>query len=580
MINLLRSGIIMVLLLSGCGWNGTPTRNNDFTALTSISVSADYGVIARDTSTRLTVTGNFSGLFTRDITDQVAWSSDAPAVAAFTMAAFPSRVKGVGAGNATLTATVGGLSASFPITVSSAAISSIDVSPAAPSVVTGLTQEFKAAGNFSDGTAQDITFDAAWSSTAPGVATVSKDPTGKLIARAVAAGTATISATFDGVVGNAVMTVTQPVLQSIAFSQTNPSILTLSTARITATGTYTDGSTADITSRAAWSSSNTAVATTAGNGTFTTLTQGTTVISAVLDGISQSTTLKTTGGNLTVITVSPAAATLVKNSAADTTVQISAKGTFSNNTSRDITGAVTWAVANTSLATVTPAGGNLAWLNPALAGTTTVTAKSGTLSASTPMAVTVTTPALLSIALSTIALDLTAETGGQLGVIASFSDGTTQDVTTLSGWTSADPAIATVGSSGLAAGRVTGGSVTVVASTTVSATYGGMTVPIPATITVRPRTLQSLTISPLNSTIQAGNQVSFTATANYFDGTMVDVTRDALWAVGSANVAVLADGVNQPGQVMAVDSGLTTVTASFGVKTPKSQTTNVTVVGP
>ena len=89
MINLLSSGFLVMLMLSGCGWNGAPTRNNDFTPLTSITISADYPTIALHTSAKLKVTGNFSGLFTRDVTDQVARSSNTPTIAAFSSTVIP-----------------------------------------------------------------------------------------------------------------------------------------------------------------------------------------------------------------------------------------------------------------------------------------------------------------------------------------------------------------------------------------------------------------------------------------------------------------------------------------------------------
>ena len=89
--NLLWSGFFIVLVLSGCS-NGTPTRLNTFTPLTSIEITAVSSTIAAQTSTRLTATGNYSGLFTRDITAQVVWSSDTPNVAGtFTTAATPNR---------------------------------------------------------------------------------------------------------------------------------------------------------------------------------------------------------------------------------------------------------------------------------------------------------------------------------------------------------------------------------------------------------------------------------------------------------------------------------------------------------
>jgi hypothetical protein len=574
MINQLCSIVFVLMLLSGCGWSGTPTRNNDFIPLTSIEITASYPTIANKTSTTLTATGNFSGQFTRDITDQVTWSSGTPMVARFDHAAIPNRVTGANPGTASLKGTVGNISATWPITVTAATISTLAITPGDPTVAKGLNQQFTATANFSDLTSQNITFDAIWDSSAPNVATVSDADVNKGLAQTIAVGTSTIGASFDGVQGSTLLTVFEPVLRSIAISPTNPPILTLSTGNFKATGTYSDGSTADITALVVWSSSNSDIATISGDGTATTLTQGTTSINAALGGISAATTLKTTGGTLTGITVSPVTFALVKNIRG----RISATGTFSNGTTRDITGAVTWTTLNSSLATVTNAGGSLAWLNPLTVtlSPTTITATSGSLSATASL--TVTDPLLTSIALSTTTLDLTAGTSTPVSVIASFGDGATQDVTSLSEWTSNDTAKATVAAGGLGTERVT--SVTA-GTTTISASYGGKTVTTPATVTVRSRNIQTLTISPLNYTLNVGNQFSFTATADYGGGTTVDVTKDTKWAwvIETPNVAILTDSVNQPGQVVGVSSGSATLTASFGDKAA-TQNATITVTGP
>jgi len=584
MANLLRSGFLLLLLLSGCGWDGTPTRKNDFVPLTSIEISAVSSTIAAQTSIRLTATGNRSGLVTENVTDQAVWSSDSPTVAGFVTATDRSRVTGLKPGTAILTATVGSVTSAFTLTVSAATATLMTITPHDPTTAKGLTTQFTATGTFSDSTTQDVTFDAAWASSAPDVATVSDAVGSKGFFRAIAAGTSTITATFpfNGSSGTSQVTVTEPVLQSISVSPGSPSILTLSAKSFTATGTYSDGTTLDITALVTWNSSNTAIATIAGDGTLTALTQGTTTIGATLGGISGTTNLKTTGGNLTGITVTPATAKLVK----DTTGRISATGNFSNGSTRDITGAVTWTAANTALASVTSSGGYLALLNP-LAVTvvpTTITATSGSLSANASL--TVIAPQLQSIAIFTTSPELTAGpltagTSARFTVTATFSDGTKQDVTTLSTWTSNNTAIATVGTGELAAGKVTG---IAAGSTTISATYtnNGITVsvPVPAAVTVRSRILQTLTISPNTSGVTVGNQATIKALAVYGDGTVKDVTEDILpqsWTIDNPNVAILVDSTNQPGQIVAVDSGSATLTASFG---GKPQTATITVTGP
>jgi hypothetical protein len=615
MITLIRSGFILqlMLLVSGCGWNGTPTRTNDFVPLTSIQIVAELPTIevsktiAAQTSTKLKVNGNFSGLFTHDVTDQVVWSSDSPLVASFPYATSPNknRVKGGIAGTAIITAKVGGVSATYTLTVSSATIDTLTITPDASLLAPlpkGRTIQFAANGKFSDSTTQDMTFDAAWISSNPAVASVSDVDGSRGLAKAEAAvGTATISATFGSApttaTANTTLTVTDPVVESISVLPANPSVLSLSTTdSFTATGTYSDGSTKNITDQVNWASSNTGIATIAATGgAAKTLLQGTTSISATPlpsvpsdPGVSGATSLRVTGGNLTSFTVSPTVVTLVN----DTTVRMTATGTFVNGSAsvtRDITGAVQWTTPpNTSFANVSAAEGNLVMLK-ALATTTQPTTITATASTSTPFITTLTViaPPLKSIAIFTTSPELTstgpltAGTSARFTVTAAFNDGTAQDVTTLCSWTSNNVNIATVGTSGLAAGRVTGGTA---GSTSISATYtnNGITVsvPVPAPVTVKTRVLQSLTISPAASTVTAGQQVSYTAVASYLDGTTKDVTEDATWSIDNPNVAIQADKVNQPWQIVAVDRGLATITASFGGTGGKTQTATLTVTGP
>lgn len=571
-------GLCLVLLVSGCGWNDTPTRKNDFTPLTSITITSEYSTIAVNTTTKLTVEGDFSGYFKNDVTDQVTWEVVSGDVAFNSV----NRVKGVTAGAAVVRATVKGVVATIPITVSSAAISSVAVTPLAPSVPKGLTQQFKAVGTFLDGTTtttQDITFDAVWSSQDETVAkiTTSGGLTG-LATTADVLGTSTITAEFtDGsgkkVSDSTVMTVTAPVVNTITVSPPNPSVLSVATRQFTATGTYSDGTTADITSLVSWNSSNGTLATMNGS-VATTLAPGTLTISAAKDGAIGNTTLTVTGGSLSSISVSPATPVLVK----DTKTRITATGTFTNGRTRDITGAVTWTTTDTQ-ATVAKAGGSLAWLT-AVSGTTdpgtTITAaaagKEGTavLKVTTPPA-----PVVSSIAITPASPTLLAGTSTPLVATATFSNGATQDVTALAAWTSDDVAKVTVGTSDLAAGRVTGVAATGGSTLpTITATYGAKTDSTMVTVTTAP-TLSGVTVSC--PAVSVGNKVSCTVTATYAGLPSKDVTRDATaWTVGSENILAVADSINQPGDVIGVSGGSTTLTATFGSITAPAVTIIVT----
>jgi hypothetical protein len=224
---------------------------------------------------------------------------------------------------------------------------------------------------------------------------------------------------------------------------------------------------------------------------------------------------------------------------------------------------------------VTSGGGNLKWLNAVAAtpGTTiTATAPSAASTGKTGTAtLTVTSPTLYSIALTPGTVALTSGTSSPLTVTATFSDNTTQDVTAFSTFTSNDDTKVTVATSGITNGVVTGVSAAT-PSTTVTASYGGKTAPAPATVTVTSRILQSLTISG-SSSVPAGNQVAYTATVVYGDGTNADVTANetTVWLSSATNVIALADNVNQKGQLVAISSGTATLTATFGGKPHRLQ---------
>ncbi len=80
---------------------------------------------------------------------------------------------------------------------------SIEVSPAAPSIANGLTQQFTATGLYSDNSTQDLTTEVTWASTDAAVATVSN--TG--LATAASVGSTTVSATSGAVTDDTTLTV-------------------------------------------------------------------------------------------------------------------------------------------------------------------------------------------------------------------------------------------------------------------------------------------------------------------------------------------------------------------------------------
>jgi hypothetical protein len=158
------------------------------------------------------------------------------------------------------------------------------ISPAALNI--GDTQQFIVMGTYSDGSVIDLTGFIPYLSSNTSVATI--DATG--IATGVSAGSTTISAylgnvTSNGVTLNVTSGVVGPTLVSIAVTPGSSSVEVSMTQQFTATGTYSDSTTADISSQVTWASNNTGVATIDSTGLATGVETGVAVITAALSGI-------------------------------------------------------------------------------------------------------------------------------------------------------------------------------------------------------------------------------------------------------------------------------------------------------
>ena len=262
-------------------------------ALVGITLGLNQSSLPVGESEQLTATGNFSDGTVQNLTQSATWSSSAPGVVTISAAGLAT---GVTAGTSSLSATMTGITSSATLTVTAPVLVSIVVAPGNASVAAGNTQQFAATGTYSDGSTQNLTGTAAWSSSAPGVATIT--PGG--LATGVKTGQSSLSATMSSITGSATLTVTPPVLVSIAVTPGNASIAVGTTQQFTATGTYSDSSTQNLTSTAAWSSSDSSVATignaSGSQGLATTAGLGTTTMQATSGAINGSTTLTVTAG--------------------------------------------------------------------------------------------------------------------------------------------------------------------------------------------------------------------------------------------------------------------------------------------
>jgi uncharacterized protein YjdB len=345
--------------------SGTATLNGTNATLSSITVTPANSSFFVNQKKQMHATGMLSDGTTVDLTTQVTWTSSDMTVATIASNAVASAVA---LGTTTITATKGTVSGSTPLNVVAPTITSITVSPQGVWLVVAQTQAYTASGKFNDGSTQDVTSTCAWTSSNTAVATMATNT-----ATAVGAGATTIKCTIGTVSASSTLNVTKSALASIAVTPTTANVANGFKGQFVATGTYADGSTANLTGVVLWASSATNIATisnmSGSRGMASVVGVGTTTISATLNGISGSATLNGTAATLTSIAVTPATLSLT----ASQSRQMHATGTFSDSTTLDITTQVTWTSSNTAAATI----GNMGVVTAVATGSTTITAASG-----------------------------------------------------------------------------------------------------------------------------------------------------------------------------------------------------------
>ena len=366
--------LIGLSLFFSCGSGST---SQGPAKLSQIKIAPANQTIAKGTTLQLSATGYYADGTSHALGASVTWQTSQPAVATITT---QGDVTGMGEGVAQLSAVYQGVTGSTSVNVGPPALLNLTVGPNQSSLPVGESEQLTATGNYSDGTVQNLTQSATWSSSAPGVAAI----TAGGLATAVTAGTSSLSATMTSITSSATLTVTSAALVSIAVTPGNASIAAGNTQQFAATGTYSDGSAQNLTSTAAWSSSAPGVATITPGGLATGVKTGQSSLSATLGSITGSAALAVTAPVLVSIAVTPGNASI----AVGTKQQFTATGTYSDASTQNLTSTAAWSSSAPSVATISDASGSQGLATTAGLGTTTMQATSGAINGSTPLTVT------------------------------------------------------------------------------------------------------------------------------------------------------------------------------------------------
>ncbi len=545
--------LCVIALVGGChsssGSYSAPTPQ-----LTSIAVGPPDTSIAMGLTSQFTATGLYSDGSKQDISAQVTWSSANAGAAWISNSGLATAAS---PGSTMISAKMGKMSGSTSLNVTPATLIVIDLTPTNASVAYGLANRFVATGVYTDNSVHDISASVTWSSSVTGVATISNTSGSNGMATTAGTGSTMITATLGAVSASTMLTVTSATLVSIEVTPTNPSIANGLSEALQATGIYTDHSTHDLTSSVTWNSSVASVAsvsnTPGSNGSATTLSPGSTTITATLGGLSGSTNLTVTAATLLSLGVTPANPSIAKGLKS----QFTATGTYTDNSTQNLTSQVQWSSSDPTVASVSNAlgyDGLGVGLNP---GSVTITATLAGASASTVLSVTPAT--LVSIGVTPANPSIANGLTSQFMATGVYTDNSTQDLTASAAWTSSDATVASVSNATASHGLATGvspGSVTITAA---SGTVSGS-----ASLSVTPAALVSIALIPANPSIANGTQQQFAATGIYTDASTHDVTAAVTWSSSDTTVAAISNASGSNGLATSVTQGAVTISATLG----------------
>ncbi|MGW9128544.1 Ig-like domain-containing protein [Paenibacillus chitinolyticus] len=473
-------------------------------------------------SEAITLIATYPDGTSEDVSDIAEWESDNPNVADV----LKGKVTGYGPGKATIKASYGTKSAAIKVDVDNAI--KLDLGKETVLLKKNGTEQLNLKATYADGSSDDITARADWSSSDENIVSVVK---GKLFANAT--GEVTVTAKYGTKTVSVVVDVDVPKRLE---AEKDPLFLqTGKEEQIVLWATYADDTKEDVADEAKWTVDNEAVVSVT-DGKVTARKAGEANVTA------------TYGGKTVTVKVSVDIPNTIKASVKTVNFQVGSyekvtlNAIYSDGKVEDVTEKADWTSSAADIAEV-----RKGVITGVGTGAATVTAKYGTRTAVVQVSVgvlkTLTTGSKTTISLK--------KTGTQvLDLTATYSDGTKEDVTKEATWTSSNEKAATV-DAGLVTGVASGES-------TITATFNNKTV----TFKVQVDMADKLTANPTFLNFDLGENKLITLTSTDGSGTPKDVTKEAEWTSSSAAVATVDNGLVTP-----VSRGKTTITAKYGGKT-------------
>ncbi|HET9236864.1 MAG TPA: Ig-like domain-containing protein [Oligoflexus sp.] len=478
--------------------------------------------------TRFRLSANYDNLTQADITDGVVWQSNSSASLQGATGSSGSGIfTGLKVGSVGLKADYQGMSIVSRTQIQMPAIRSIAVTADSTTFLLGTYAPVQAIATFNNNNSFDITSSVSWSVNDTSIGTVNSQ--GML--EALYPGELVVRAQYGDVQGEETFSVSSVNFKSFRIEPTSASFPLGMNQNFKLYGVLANNSEQEITAYARWTSSNDQIAKAGGldepsvRGLYAAIQKGSAIVYARYGSTTLQAPITITDAALASLSIksdNPEGACGVNNP------QFTAEGLLSDNSSKDMTAAVTWSVDPSDAAIPSADPNHRGLILTKKAGTATVTASylepaTNQLIKATSV-ITIQAPVVTGVGITAALSSLAIGQSVQMQAGQIMSCGTGADYTNQVTWSSNNTNLVTLsntsGSKGL---LTTKGSTTTPTTVSITAVGGGFNGTFD--MEIRPKEVETIAVVPGKTSLVVGaDSTSLTVNASFTDGTVENMT--------------------------------------------------------
>jgi hypothetical protein len=236
-------------------------------------------------------------------------------------------------------------------------------------------------------------------------------------------------------------------------------------------------------------------------------------------------------------------------------------GTYSDSSTQDLTMTVAWAASSPLVASISNAPGSNGLATAVTVGSSTITALFGTFT-SNPVTLTVPAATLVSLTITPAAPSIALGSTQQFAATGTYSDSSTQDLTTQAAWASDNTSVAGIsnvsGTEGLASSVAAG-------TAQISATSGSVSsASIPLTVTGATLVSIRFVHPPSTWRLDSSIPLQLQVVGVYSDDSLNYALPSVTWTSSDTSVATISNAGDYLGLPTALAPGTTVFTVAVG----------------